>query len=122
MYEVFSKLLDEKGVTPYRLSKDTGIAQSTLSDWKRGLTTPKTDKLQKIADYLGVSMQYLMTGEDNTPAYTEEDKELMEYLNELRNRPEMRMLFSATKNATKGDIEKTVKIIEALKEQSEGGI
>ena len=47
MYEVFSELLQKYGVTPYKVSKETGVSQSTLSDWKRGISTPKPDKLQK---------------------------------------------------------------------------
>ena len=45
-----------------------------------------------------------------------DDEELQEYLEELKNRSEMRMLFSLAKGATKEDVEKAVKIIEALKE------
>ena len=45
-----------------------------------------------------------------------EDEDLQEYLEELKNRSEMRMLFSLAKGATKEDVEKAVKIIEALKE------
>ncbi|NSB15872.1 helix-turn-helix domain-containing protein [Clostridium beijerinckii] len=59
MYEIFEKLMKEKGVTPYRVHKETGIATSTLSDWKNGKSTPKQDKLQKIADYFNVSLDYL---------------------------------------------------------------
>ena len=61
MYEIFSELLQKYGVTPYKVSKETGVSQSTLSDWKRGISTPKPDKLQKIADYFGVSLTYLLT-------------------------------------------------------------
>ena len=64
MYEVFSELLQKNGVTPYKVSKETGVSQSTLSDWKRGLSTPKIDKMQKIADYFGVSVEYLQTGKE----------------------------------------------------------
>lgn len=64
MYEIFSKLLQDFNVTPYKVSKETGVSQSTLSDWKRGISTPKQDKLQKIADYFNVSLEYLMTGEE----------------------------------------------------------
>ena len=64
MYEYFEKLLKEKGLTAYRVSKETGVTQSTLSDWKRGRSTPKTDNMKKIADFLNVSVEYLMTGED----------------------------------------------------------
>ncbi|MBS5763561.1 MAG: helix-turn-helix domain-containing protein [Lachnospiraceae bacterium] len=65
MYEIFSKLLQEHGVTPYKVSKETGVSQSTLSDWKRGVSTPKIDKLQKIANYFGVSVEYLQTGKES---------------------------------------------------------
>ena len=65
-YLAFSKLLNERGVTAYKVSKETGVTQSTLSDWKRGRSTPKTDNMKKIADYFGVSIDYLMTGKNPT--------------------------------------------------------
>ena len=37
----------------------------TLSDWKRDKSVPKSDKMQKIADYFGVSLDYLMVGKEN---------------------------------------------------------
>lgn len=67
MYEIFAQLLEKYNMTPYKVSKETGIAQTTLSDWKRGRSTPKQDKLQKIADYFGVTVDYLMTGKENIP-------------------------------------------------------
>ena len=67
MYEIFEKLLKKYGVTAYKVAKETGITQSTLSDWKRGRSTPKTDNMKKIADYFGVSVEYLMTGQDPEP-------------------------------------------------------
>ena len=111
MYKIFEQLLQLKGVTAYQVSKETGISQATLSSWKKGTYTPKQDKLQKIADYFGVSIDYLL---GNDPSTTKEDVELQNYLEELRTRPELKMLFSLTKNATKEDVEKAVKIIETL--------
>ena len=67
MYEIFVKLLEKYGVTAYKVSKATGIAGSTFSDWKSGRSTPKQDKLQKIADYFGVTVDYLMTGKEEEP-------------------------------------------------------
>lgn len=64
MYEIFAQLLEKYNVTPYKVSKETGVAQTTLSDWKRGRSTPKSDTMKKIADYFGVSVDYLMTGSD----------------------------------------------------------
>lgn len=62
MYEIYQKLLDKKGVKNSDVSRATGISNMSLSDWKRGKTTPKLDKMQKIADYFNVSVDYLMTG------------------------------------------------------------
>jgi transcriptional regulator with XRE-family HTH domain len=59
MYERFVQLLQENNITPYRVSKETGVTQTTLSDWKNGRATPKTATLQKIADYFNVSVDWL---------------------------------------------------------------
>ena len=64
MYEIFDNLCAINGVTAYRVGKETGIATSTFTDWKKGKSTPKQDKLMKIADYFGVSLEYLMTGKE----------------------------------------------------------
>lgn len=46
MYERFLQLLKEKNITAYRVGKDTNISQTTLSLWKKGISQPKSDKLQ----------------------------------------------------------------------------
>ena len=48
-----------RGVTPYRISKETGVAQSVLSTWKSGKHDPSLETLQLLADYFGVSLDYL---------------------------------------------------------------
>lgn len=60
MYEKFQKLLDERHLTAYQVSKDTGIATSTLSEWKSGTYTPKVDKLIVLADYFEVPLEYFV--------------------------------------------------------------
>lgn len=60
MYEKFESLLEERKLTPYKVSLATGIAQSSLSDWKRGISKPKVDKLQILADYFGVTLEYFL--------------------------------------------------------------
>lgn len=121
MYEIFEQLLQKFGVTSYQVSKATGVSQSTLSSWKtrRNLISP--DKGQKIADYFGVSLGYLMGTEEEEPNAIDKennpivlDDDALELLEELKERPEMRTLFSVSRKATKEDILKSVKIIEAL--------
>lgn len=60
MYEKYVELRNKKGVTDYRVSKDTGITKSTFSDWKSNRSTPKIDKLKVLADYFGVSIEYFL--------------------------------------------------------------
>ncbi len=59
-YALFEQLLGIKGVTVYQVSKATGIAASTFTDWKNGRSTPKTDKLSRIADYFGIGLDELL--------------------------------------------------------------
>ena len=64
MYERFLKLLTEKKISAYKVSKDTHISQATFSAWKNGSRQPKVDKLQKIAAYFNVSLEWLMGNTD----------------------------------------------------------
>lgn len=84
MYEIFEQLMQAKGYTAYRVSVETGVAQSTLSDWKKGKSTPKQAKLQKIADLFGVSLEFLTTGEEKSfPEFEPEHIELIKLYSKL---------------------------------------
>lgn len=60
MYQKFMKLVKAKGITCYRVAKDIGFAPTVFSDWKSGKSQPKVDKLKKIADYFGVTVDYFL--------------------------------------------------------------
>lgn len=60
MYKKFADLLSKSNKTAYQVSKDTGIAQSVLSDWKNSRSKPKADKLKILADYFGVPIEYFL--------------------------------------------------------------
>ena len=64
MYEIYVQLRDGKGVRDSDVAKATGVTKSTFTDWKNGRSAPKDEKLQKIADYFGVSTHYLRTGKE----------------------------------------------------------
>lgn len=78
MYEIFEKLCEKKGITPYRFCKDTGINSSTISTWKKNGSECSAKTAKAICDYFDVSMDYLMTGKDNlkekAPELTEKDE------------------------------------------------
>lgn len=60
MYEKFAELLNERNLTAYRVAKDTGLAPTVFTDWKNGKSKPKVDKLQILANYFGVSLEYFL--------------------------------------------------------------
>ncbi len=80
MYEIFEKILDEKGLRTADVVKATGIGASSFSDWKKG-RLPRIDKLLKIAVFLNVSIDYLLGRKENPPAdvpeLTEDEIEML---------------------------------------------
>lgn len=60
MYKRYVELRENKGVTDYKVSLETGIPKSTFSEWKAGRSNPKIEKLKKIADYFGVTVDYFL--------------------------------------------------------------
>ena len=62
--ERIENLINRRGITAYTLCKSIGIANSTYNTWKQKDRVPKSDKLQLIADYFNVSVDYLLTGEE----------------------------------------------------------
>lgn len=60
LYKNFEKLFNEQKTTIYRVSKETGIPQTTLYEWKSGRSTPKVKTLKILADYFGVSIEYFL--------------------------------------------------------------
>ena len=69
MYTKFSKLLHQRGLRPIDVSRATGINSAVFSEWKKGKSTPKTDKLVKLAEFFEVPIEYF-TGGDETKKST----------------------------------------------------
>lgn len=84
MYEKFEELLEIKGYTAADVTRLTGISSTVFSEWKKGKSTPKTDKLILIARCLGTTVEYLMTGEKPyIPGFEPEHLELIELYSKL---------------------------------------
>lgn len=59
------KLRKEKGLTQISLQMQTGIEQALISKFESGERIPPTDTLMRLADFYGVSMDYIMCRTDN---------------------------------------------------------
>lgn len=122
MYSVFEQLLQKYGVSTYKVSKETGIAQSVFSSWKNGISNPKQDKLQKIADYFGVSIEYLMTGkdddEDHMPYYLNDETRAIAQA--AFENPDMRSLFDMSRKMPPERLKAHLEFMRKLQEAEEG--
>ena len=117
MYEYFEYLLQKFGVTPYKVSKETGVSQSTLSDWKRGISTPKNDKLQKIADYFGVSVEFLMTGKEKEGGETYYlNDETRDIAQEIFENPDLKSLFDMSRKMTPERLKAHIEFIKKMQD------
>ena len=115
-WKTFDSLCRQKGSSPSAVAQEIGFSNATATKWKKG-STPQGATLQKIADYFGVTTDYLMTGQESKPDDTDEMTDLLQ---ELKTRPEMRMLFSLAKGATKEDVELAVAIIQRMRQSGDG--
>ena len=122
MYKRFDKLLRERGITAYKVAKDTGIATATLTQWKKGVSTPKQDKLQKIADYFNVSLEYLMTGEEKEGNKYYLNDETAEMAQEIFENKELRALFDVQRGMSVEDLQALHNMALALKRKERGDI
>lgn len=126
MYEIYEQLLQKHGVTSYRVHKDTGIAQSVLSAWKNGASTPKQDKLKIIADYFGVTVDYLMGGKGTEYESTSGkkyyfDDNTAEAAQELFDNPDTRALMDASRGVSPENIRLATEMLKRLKETNPDG-
>ncbi len=65
--DIVQELADARGIPIYQMLTDLGFGKGTFSTWKKRGTIPSGSVLQKIADYFGVSVEYLLGKEDSAP-------------------------------------------------------
>jgi transcriptional regulator with XRE-family HTH domain len=114
-YDNYLKICEERGVAPTRVLVDLGISKSAISNWKNG-GEPSNRTKKAIADYFGITVRQLMSGEiENAPAPEQsEDDELDEILEEARRNPDLKMLFSLSSKATPEEVKKYIQIIKLM--------
>ncbi len=116
----YCNLCKARGLSPTGAAVEMGLSRAAVSAWRNKDRLPQAGQLQKIADYFGTTVDFLLSPtEQDEIAYTNlnQETELALYLNELKNREDMRILFSLAKNATKEEVMQAVKIIEALRDK-----
>ena len=102
-----------------KLERDLGFSNGYIGQLKKG--TLPDDRLTAIANYLGVSSDYLMTGdfhEESSKYYLNEETAQM--AQEIFENKELRLLFSAARDASPEDLKTTHDLLLALKRKERG--
>ena len=72
IYERIELLIKNAGMTKKAFCLELGISTGNLGDWKRGKSTPSTNKLIEIAAFFNVSLDWLMTGREKQAEYVQD--------------------------------------------------
>lgn len=126
MYTVFAELMEKSGLSISETARKIGISPSTITDWRAGRTTPKADKLLKIANFYGVSVEYLMTGKDTEKESYSGKKyyfsdETAEIAQAVFDDPDLRLLFQASRDCKPENIRLAAEMLRRLKETNPEG-
>ncbi len=127
MYEIFLSLLKNKGVRVVDVCRATGIAPSSMTDWKNGKYTPKYDRLKKIADYFEVpvsvfypdvrkSVDEVLENAGQHEYYI--DPQTVELAQTIMDNPLLRVLFNEASTADPEDIQASYDTLMAMKRKA----
>lgn len=91
----------------------TKINKFTISRLENGIQKPTVELLRVFSEYFGVSLDYICGGGESG-VDTEYD-EIMTIRQEIRENPNMKILFSLSKKAPKSDVEEAIRLLCVLK-------
>ena len=109
--------LAQKKISQKEFAKRIEVNEKTVSAWKKNNSLPPADKISKISDCLGVTVNYLLTGEEEKPVIQQSqnfqqinsrEKELLEYFRELSNEEQIRLIARAEVLAEQAKLEENV--------------
>ena len=103
--------LDRDKITQQELAQKLGVSPQAVTNWVQAVKTPRMDKVDAMCSIFHCRRS------DFSAQVSYEDLETQEYLQELRDRNEMRMLFKSARGATKEQIEAIVNLLESMKGQ-----
>lgn len=127
------ELRKKSNLTQEQLAAKFYLNKSSISRYENGTQVPEHDLLEKIADYFNVSIDYLLgrsegqyssTNANNEAAKRisgalNDDPELAEFWDSLKDREDLQLLFKQTKDLSPNDVKKIIKIIKAIEDEED---
>ncbi|MBV4429475.1 helix-turn-helix domain-containing protein [Clostridium tyrobutyricum] len=123
--DILKQLREENGLSREDLANALSITYSALSKYETNVRFPDKETLKNIATYFKVSLDYLLgrtnirTSADKISESVNNDPELTEFWDTLKDREDLKLLFKQTKEMTPGDIKKIIRIIKAIEDEED---
>lgn len=96
-------------------AKELEIPYTTYVGYEKGEREPNSEMLIKLADFYGVTIDYLI-GIDDTPSHDDDNEELAEVLQVLKDREDLRALLQVSKKNTPEQVRRLTKLMESMNE------
>ena len=119
------QLREEMKLTQAELGRYFNITDASITHYEKGNRQPDAELIPKLAEFFSVSTDYLLgltefrTAADRVAHAIDSDKELIEFWQELRERPDLQLLFKQTKDMSDKDIRQIIKIIKAIEDEED---
>lgn len=110
--ERLKELRKAKGLSQATLAERLGMSKSTIGMYETGDIKPSVEAIEALAEFFNVNKGYLMGEEDYGLYYM--DPAVVEMARELYERPDLRVLFDASKNATTEDVQMAADLLDRL--------
>ena len=110
--ERLKELRIKRGYSQSELADKLHVSKSTISMIELGSRKPSFEMMELLADFFNVSLDYLRGDDDRSSYYL--DPEVAELAQQLYERPEMRILFDASKDATTEDVRMAADLLNRL--------
>lgn len=116
--ENLQRLMNASDKTQADMARHFSISTATASDWYNGRKIPRADKLQAIADWLGVGIDGLLMEHDPEDKSYYFDKETADMANEILHNSDMRILFDAARGSDPEALKMAAAMLRKMKGDS----
>jgi len=106
-------LMETKGISQADISRELDVSSATASDWCTGKKYPRVDKMQRLADLLGVSFSTLTT-ENGLKNFEDQQR-----LEALHQNPQLGLLFDRSRKMSHEDVEFMLQMADRILKERE---